>query len=124
MKQSLRLRSSSVKYLSRLSGKPSSTLVAHVPWPNSDLATRIQTVSSGSMTTHAVSSGLPGMDSGADVVEAGAQRLRSAGRLRFGSKQSKSTRRDRSVRTTEIYLKSLVPETVRPNEVPIIAEAK
>jgi len=64
------------------------------------------------------------MDSGADVVEAGAQRLRSAGRLRFGSKQSKSTRRDRSVRTTEIYLKSLVPETVRPNEVPIIAEAK
>jgi integrase len=30
----------------------------------------------------------------------------------------------RSVRTTEIYLKSLVPETVRPNEVPIIAEAK
>ena len=29
----------------------------------------------------------------------------------------------RSVRTTEIYLKSLVPEIVRPNEVPIIAEA-
>jgi site-specific recombinase XerD len=29
----------------------------------------------------------------------------------------------RSVRTTEIYLKSLVPETVRPNEVPIIAGA-
>jgi integrase len=29
----------------------------------------------------------------------------------------------RSVRTTEIYLKSLVPETVRPNEVPIIARA-
>jgi integrase len=27
----------------------------------------------------------------------------------------------RSVRTTEIYLKSLVPETVRPNEVPIVA---
>jgi integrase len=30
----------------------------------------------------------------------------------------------RSVRTTEIYLKSLVPETVRPNEVPIVAEVK
>lgn len=26
--------------------------------------------------------------------------------------------------TTEIYIKSLVPETVRPNERPIIAEAK
>jgi integrase len=30
----------------------------------------------------------------------------------------------RSVRTTEIYIKSLVPETVRPNEVPIVAEVK
>jgi hypothetical protein len=30
----------------------------------------------------------------------------------------------RSVRTTEIYLKSLVPETVRPNEVPIVAEVR
>ena len=30
----------------------------------------------------------------------------------------------RSVRTTEIYLKSLGPEIVRPNEVPNIAEAK
>lgn len=29
----------------------------------------------------------------------------------------------KSVRTTEIYLKDLVPETVRPNECPIIAEA-
>jgi integrase len=30
----------------------------------------------------------------------------------------------RSQRTTEIYLKSLVPQTVRPNERPIVAEAK
>ena len=30
----------------------------------------------------------------------------------------------RSVRTTEIYLKSLVPERVRPNEVPIVAEVR
>jgi integrase len=29
-----------------------------------------------------------------------------------------------SVRTTEIYLKGLVAETVRPNERPIVAEAK
>jgi integrase len=29
----------------------------------------------------------------------------------------------RSQQTTEIYLKSLVPETVRPNERPIIAKA-
>jgi integrase len=28
----------------------------------------------------------------------------------------------RSVRTTEIYLKGLVPETVRPNEQPVIAD--
>ena len=30
----------------------------------------------------------------------------------------------KSVKTTEIYLKELVPERVRPNEQPIIAEAK
>lgn len=30
----------------------------------------------------------------------------------------------KSVRTTEIYLKSLVPETVRPNEIPIVASVK
>jgi integrase len=29
-----------------------------------------------------------------------------------------------SIRTTEIYIKSLVPEIVKPNERPIIAEAK
>jgi site-specific recombinase XerD len=28
----------------------------------------------------------------------------------------------RSVRTTEIYLKSLIPETVRPNEALIVAQ--
>lgn len=31
---------------------------------------------------------------------------------------------DKSVQTTEIYLKSLIPETVRPNEVPIAASIK
>lgn len=30
----------------------------------------------------------------------------------------------KSVQTTEIYLKSLIPETVRPNEVPIVASVK
>jgi site-specific recombinase XerD len=30
----------------------------------------------------------------------------------------------KSIRTTEIYLKSLVPETVRPNERAILADAK
>jgi hypothetical protein len=30
----------------------------------------------------------------------------------------------KSVRTTEIYLKELIPETVRPNERPIIAGSK
>ena len=30
----------------------------------------------------------------------------------------------KSVRTTEIYLKSLIPETVRPNETAIIASIK
>jgi len=30
----------------------------------------------------------------------------------------------RSVRTTAIYLKSLVPETVRSNVVPIVAEVR
>lgn len=30
----------------------------------------------------------------------------------------------KSVRTTEIYLKELIPETVRPNERPMIAGSK
>lgn len=65
----------------------------------------------------------------AKVVDFGLRDLRAKGatdEYRAGRplRQIQHLLGHRSQQTTEIYIKSLVPETVRPNERPVIAEAK